>query len=102
PSINALSAAKLAFRVRNIAIPDIGDPVITDNGRKYDFGRPGRTTENVIAELMWVPVEKGKQTTVHLAWQVQIAPWGTDEIWEIQIDAFTGKLIYKYNLVVSD
>lgn len=102
PSINAERAVKLAFAVRNVATPVLGAATISDNGRKYDFGKLSGTTENVIAELIWVPVEDGKQTTVHLAWQVQVAPWGTDEIWQIQMDAVNGKLIDKYNTVVND
>ncbi len=69
-------------------------------GRMIDFGKFDITYENVMAELIWVPIHEKKE--VKLAWQVQVAPEKTDDFWLIRVDAFTNTIIGKDNLTVFD
>ncbi len=75
PSLSAKDAVKAAFAEAGIVKPtSLPKPISSDNGRKLDFGKQGAVTENITAELVWVPVEKGNQLSVKLAWQVQVVP----------------------------
>ena len=103
PSVTATSAIGAAFREAKIAAPAIVKaPVSADNGRKLDFGLLSGVTENVKAELFWVPVQIGNQTRIRLAWTVQVVPTGSSDYWLMQVDAVTGKIIKKINLTVYD
>lgn len=58
PSVAAEAAVRTAIADAKLAAPSFVIPLKTlENGRKYDFGKlNGLATENVTAELMWVPV----------------------------------------------
>jgi len=103
PSLKAMQAVNAAFAEAKLPAPGTL-PVIgsSDNGNKLDFGRTANVTEDITAELMWVPVEKGTQKSVKLVWQVQVAPAGKSDWWHIQIDAVTGALVNKINLTVYE
>ena len=103
PSVMARDAVKTAFTTTRLTIP-ASLPIInsTDNGSKIDFGKSNAVSENVKAELMWIPIEKGNQISVKLAWQVQVVPAGKSDWWNIQIDAATGAVIDKINLTVYE
>ena len=103
PSLSAKDAVKAAFAEAGIVKPtSLPKPISSDNGRKLDFGKQGAVTENITAELVWVPVEKGNQLSVKLAWQVQVVPADKSDWWNIQIDALTGNVINKFNLTVYE
>ena len=103
PSINAMTAVRTAFsQVRLTAPASLPTPVSLENGNKLDFGKPGAVSENVMAELMWVLIEKGNQKTVRLAWEVQVVPAGFSDWWNIQIDAVTGEVINEFNQTIYE
>ncbi len=103
PALSAASAVAFAFHEAKVAVPAfLKTPFVTDNGRKNDFGAVSGVTENVKAELMWIPVENGKTSDVKLAWQVQVVPTGTADYWLMQVDAKDGRIIKKINLTVYD
>ncbi|MEP7164478.1 MAG: M36 family metallopeptidase [Ferruginibacter sp.] len=103
PSIVAMQAVKAAFTEVRLAAPSSLSVTSTrENGRVLDFGKTNAVSENITAELMWVPIEKGNQRTVKLAWQVQVVPAGFADWWDIQIDASTGAVINKYNQTVYE
>ena len=99
PSVDAGSAVKTAFAESKIIT---NEPVaIRDvKNRVLDFGPFNVTYENVTAELLWLPLNEGKE--VRLVWQVQVAPDKTDDMWLIRVDAATNKVIDKSNLTVYD
>ena len=103
PSLTATKAVSAAFAEARIIMP-ASLPVISsfENGNKLDFGKPDAVTENIIAELMWVPIENGNQRSVKLAWQVQVVPAGFADWWNIQIDAASGAVINKFNQTVYE
>ncbi len=103
PSINATAAVKAAFTEARLPIPQALSIIrSSDNGNKLVFSRPNSVTEDVIAELMWVPIEKGNQRLVKLAWQIQVVPARSSDWWNIQIDATNGSFIDKLNLTVHE
>ena len=103
PSLNAVQAVNAAFIATNLTAPSSLRVIdIQENGRKLDFGKLNNVTENVTAELLWVPVEKGNQKSVKLVWQIQVAPLGKADWWYVQIDAATGSLVNKVNLTVYE
>ncbi|MEP6712216.1 MAG: M36 family metallopeptidase [Ferruginibacter sp.] len=102
PSISAQIAVGDAFNEQKIKLPTLVSTNNSTGGNVINFGKPLKVTENITAELMWLPVEKGTQTTVKLVWQVQVAPKGTDDVWHIRIDAASGKTIDKVNITVYE
>ncbi len=103
PSLKAAEAVRAAFKEARLAIPASLSVISSyDNGNKLDFGKPNSVTQNIIAELMWVPVEKGIQKSVKLVWQVQVVPAFSSDWWYIQIDAVNSSLIDKINLTVYE
>jgi extracellular elastinolytic metalloproteinase len=103
PSFSATKAVRAAFAEVKVVMP-ASLPVISslENGNKLDFGKTDAVTENITAELMWVPIENGNQRSVKLAWQVQVVPAGFADWWHIQIDAATGLVINKFNQTVYE
>lgn len=67
------------------------------NGKKYEFGTIG-TKEVITAELLWLPMEGGKD--VKLVWQVFLAPQTTSDYWLIRVDANRNTVIDQQNLTV--
>ena len=103
PSIDAVSAIGSAFREAHITTPIIvKSPASLENGRKLNFGQLWGVTEDVKAELLWIPVQSGRQTALKLAWTVQVVPAGSSDYWLMQVDATNGKIINKLNLTVYD
>ncbi|MBK7432441.1 MAG: M36 family metallopeptidase [Chitinophagaceae bacterium] len=103
PAMQARDAVKWAFLEAGLPQPSsLTTYGIAENGRIVDFGKLNSTREKVIAELMWVPVEEGRQTSVKLAWQVQVAPNANADHWNIRVDAVSGKIINKNNYTVYE
>ncbi len=101
PAINAANAVNAAFAEQKLATPTLNANTTINN--KFDFGQPINVTEKVTGELMWMPVEvAGKIQSVHLIWTVVVAPKGTDDMWQIWVDANTGKILGKQNLTVYE
>ena len=103
PSLNAISAIRAAFLEAKISVPgSLSIPSSSENGNKLDFGKTNAVTENITAELIWVPVENGHEKWIKLAWQVQVVPKGKSDWWNIQVDASNGAIIGKVNLTVYE
>ena len=100
PAITAVDAVQTASLESKVNIQEIIIPVnILQGGQKFEFGRLGVSSENIFAELIWFPLDEGKE--VKLAWQVFIAPQNSSDYWLIRIDANTNKVISKENLTIS-
>ncbi|MDB5201694.1 MAG: type sorting protein [Ferruginibacter sp.] len=98
-AIAAEQAVRLALAEKKLATAQNLVGVTTGSkSPKYNFGKLGVTTEEVTAELMWVPVDEGRQ--VKLAWQVYIVPSTTADYWLLRFDAQTQQLISETNLTV--
>jgi len=73
PAVPATSAIGTAFIAADLAPPASAAVIATkDNGRVLDFGKLSGVSENVTAELMWVPSLKDQ--SLSLVWQVQVIP----------------------------
>lgn len=103
PAVNSKAAVLAAFTESKIDLQQVkgslDNPVMNAWG-KPDFGKLGVSSLNITAELMWVPMEDGKQ--LKLAWQVFVAPTTTSDMWMIQVDAQDLSIIGKHNLTVYD
>ncbi|MFZ1452364.1 MAG: M36 family metallopeptidase, partial [Ferruginibacter sp.] len=74
-----------------------------ENGKKYDFGKLNIASENITAELMWLPIDDGKNiTAVKLVWQVQLFPVKNSDYWNIRVDAVNNMVVNKTSLTVSE
>jgi hypothetical protein len=102
PIVPATTAVGIAFGEEKISIPVLSVKTISPDGRQINYGKPAGVTEEITAELLWFPVEKNNLETVQLGWQIQIAPVGTDDIWHVRIDAKTGAVIGKVNIVIFE
>lgn len=98
PSVRPEEAVLTAFRLKKITGYNTLFPYTLIPGRKVSIGKAGVATENITAELMWVPIDDGKK--VKLAWQVYLVPAGTTDYWMIRIDAHENKIIDENNLTV--
>ena len=101
-SIQAEQAVRLAFTEEKLAVPVVSAGSSLENGRVIKYGKLAGVNEEVTAELFWFPVENSNGITVRLGWQVQVAPAGTDDIWHVRIDAQTGAVIEKVNIVLFE
>lgn len=63
------------------------------NRKRYTYTRAGLSQEEITAELVFVPVND----ELHLAWNVNMAPVGSTDWWNIRIDAENGQFIEKNN-----
>jgi Fungalysin metallopeptidase (M36)/Secretion system C-terminal sorting domain/Fungalysin/Thermolysin Propeptide Motif len=98
PAISAEAAVRTAMADKKISIPALPRG-LTGTGNKIDFGKPaGITHENITAELVWTPLNNGKQ--VRLTWQVYLVPNTTSDYWLIRVDALTNKVVDENNLTV--
>jgi extracellular elastinolytic metalloproteinase len=103
PSLSAAGAVRAAFTEAKVPVPSgIVAANAADYTKKINFGVLKGVNENVTAELMWVPVQSGLQTTLKLAWQVQVVPADKVDYWQIQVNAANGTVIDKFNLNVAD
>jgi hypothetical protein len=98
PAVSAQNAVRAAINAKKIAVSDPLIATPTDKINKLDFGKAGIAYENITAELMWVPLEDGKQ--VRLAWQVYLVPLKSSDYFLIRVDAVTSAIIGETNLTV--
>ncbi|MGQ0739621.1 MAG: M36 family metallopeptidase [Bacteroidota bacterium] len=100
PAIDPVKAVKTALTDINAEAKELIVPVnILNEGRRFEFGSLGVSTENIFAELIWFPVEDGK--SARLAWQVFAAPQNSSAYWLIRVDAMTNTVISKEDLTIS-
>jgi len=67
-------------------------------GDKGDYTFEGRKNNSVLSKLVYFPTEKGQ---LQLAYAVNFYEKGTNNYWDIIVDAVTGAIIEKTNLTVS-
>ena len=102
PSLSANEAVRLAFAEEKLPAPVTTTMVSSDNGRVINYGKPVGVSEDITAELLWYPIEKDSLVSIKLGWRVQVGPYGKDDVWHIGIDALTGNLIEKINIVIFE
>jgi hypothetical protein len=68
------------------------------DGNKLTYGKLDIATENISAELIWFPVDEGKD--MKLVWQVFIAPRNSSDYWLIRVDAASQQIISKESLTI--
>ena len=98
PSVTPTDALITALKAHNIFIPSTLNATTVTPGRKYNFGKANIASENITAELMWVPLNEANE--VKLAWQIYLVPKNTSDYWMIRVDAHENKIIDKNNLTV--
>ena len=98
PGLPATAAVSAALAEAKLPAVTSIRPVNESAGR-LEYGKLDVSTENITAELVWLPVE-GKK--LKLAWQVFVAPVNADDMWLIRVDAFSGLILDKTNLTVYD
>ncbi len=98
PSVTPTDALITALKAHNIFIPSTLNASTVTPGRKYNFGKANIASENITAELLWVPLNEANE--VKLAWQIYLVPKNTSDYWMIRVDAHENKIINKNNLTV--
>ncbi|HEX5112749.1 MAG TPA: M36 family metallopeptidase [Saprospiraceae bacterium] len=63
---------------------------------EFIFDKGNFASEDVKASLCYQPVD-GK---VHIAWNIQLAPLGTNDLWNTRVDAVNGKILDEDNWTV--
>jgi Fungalysin metallopeptidase (M36)/Secretion system C-terminal sorting domain/Bacterial pre-peptidase C-terminal domain/Fibronectin type III domain len=100
PVVSAISAVKTSLAALKIQSSDNITTVETlDSGRKVEFDKKNFSLENISAELIWFPVNDGKE--LKLIWQVFVAPLKGEDYWLVRIDAATNSFINKQSLTVK-
>ncbi len=104
PALTAVTATRTAFIASRLTAPVVLNPLIKlENGRKIDFGIVAGVYDNVVAELIWLPIETaGKKSSVKLTWSVLVAPENTDDYWNIMVDANSNGVIDKTNMTIYE
>ena len=99
PVYNAIQAVGKALQDIGVPAREMIVPVnILQEGRRFEFGSLGVSTENIYAELIWFPLDN--DPTVKLAWQVFAAPHNSSAYWLIRVDALTNEVISKEDMTV--
>lgn len=95
-AVSAVQSAMIETKVQSAKM--VVPQKISGNGKKTEFGKLGVSVEDITAELIWYPVDEGKE--VKLAWQVFIAPTNSSDYWLVRVDAATNQIINKESLTV--
>ena len=94
PRLTAEQAIEAAAIHLGLLMTETPKQVSKDQDRlRYTFTRSGLSREDLKAELVLVP----EAEAMRLAWNVNIAPPGKSDWWNIRIDALTGEFIEKNN-----
>ncbi len=94
PSVNAEQAIQQTATYLELSSRETPQLIGKDiNRHRYTYTRAGLSQEDIKAELVFVQVNDG----LRLAWNVNIAPFGSDDWWNIRIDAVNGQYIDKNN-----
>ncbi|MFP5040091.1 M36 family metallopeptidase [Parasediminibacterium sp. JCM 36343] len=71
-----------------------------DANNKIIFSPAGIAKQNIATELVWASYDNGK--TVQLAWNISIDVAGSDDYWNVRINAINGQFINKDNYTVYE
>jgi hypothetical protein len=100
PAIDFVDAVKTALAEAGLNTKEKILPLqVSRQGQKIKFGTLGVSSENILAELLWFPLENDQE--LRLAWQVFVAPLKNSAYWLIRVDAITNKVISKEDLTIS-
>jgi len=100
-SVEALQAIHFAAGHLALTVRQTPRMIQKDDVRRhYLFSNGGVSKKNISSDLVWLPVNDSKE--VKLSWNVRIVtPDGSGD-WLVRIDAQTGQVIEKSNLIVSE
>ncbi|MEP6947662.1 MAG: M36 family metallopeptidase [Ginsengibacter sp.] len=104
PSLSAGASAAKAFQHLNIPITRSLAEVTSTSGKpykpnEYHFAKDGIALQDISSELMWLP--SGTMGQIALVWKVNIYKTDASEWWDVFVDAKTGDIVTKNNLVIS-
>ncbi|UQB69362.1 T9SS-dependent M36 family metallopeptidase [Epilithonimonas zeae] len=91
-----VSLSKPSFDIRKYFSTILSSEKLAGNLTDYTF--EGRKNNTVVSKLVYFPTDKG---SMQLAYAINFFEKGTNNYWDIIIDANTGKVIGKTNLTVS-
>ena len=102
PAIDAKSALINAAQSVSLQIksPAFVLKTIAEN-HTYEFDKLGISYNEIPVKLIWYRSED-KPTEMQLAWQVIISSHINNALWNINVDAVTGKILSKTNLTVYE
>lgn len=98
PITTAIQAIQKVIAVKKLLGTSAILPV-TVQGRKTNYGKCGMAQEDITSELVWLPMENGKE--VKLAWQIFIAPIQSSDYWLMHVDAKNNTLLKETNLTIT-
>jgi PKD repeat protein len=94
PSISAEKAIEAAAKHLGLEMAETPQLMGREQDRfRYTYTKAGLSREDLKAELMLLPAPE----ELRLVWNVNIAPVGGSDWWNVRIDALTGKFIEKNN-----
>ncbi len=92
--IEGLNSAKILLNCNNPIQHQIID---NDNNKKFTISN-GETLDPITAELVYQLTD---ENTLRLAWDYTIDIPGHQHLWSVRIDAVNGKLLEKFDMVIS-
>lgn len=98
PSVSPETAVRTAITAKKMAAPVALLPMAQSTATNINFGKAGIASENIIARLMWLPINDG--AAVKLVWQVYFVPAATPDYWLIHVDAQSNAIVNELNLTV--
>lgn len=102
PTKSVLDAARAAATHLNLDVPT-ALPVVSDvfnTEKKYVLAPGNIARRNIDVTLYWTPSDD--KQTVRLTWNVNIDVKGSDDWWNVRIDAQTGSYVQKDNWTVHE
>lgn len=92
PSISAETAVLSAMKDRNLITTHLPVAKASEkNGHLIVFDDMGICSQDITAELMWVPIANGKK--IVLAWQVYLVPLKTNDYWMVRVNALENTIV---------
>jgi extracellular elastinolytic metalloproteinase len=104
PSLSASASAAKAFQHLNIPVTRSLTEATSTTGKpykpnEYRFAKDGNALQDISSELMWLA--SGTTGQIALVWKVNIYKTDAREWWDVFVDAKTGDIVAKNNIVIS-
>ncbi|GAA0872888.1 T9SS-dependent M36 family metallopeptidase [Gangjinia marincola] len=97
PALTPQQAVASAASSLNLGNPT-GIEIISQGNTRYILDQGNVSLQNITANLVYAPIENN---TLKLAWDLFIETTDTKHMWSIRVDALTGEIINKNDLVIS-